>query len=254
MTLRFEKWEGLGNDFILVEEQVTPEQAKRLCDRRRSIGADGVLCVTRHTDSDVAMVVLNADGSRPEMCGNGLRCVAAWVALRHDDLWTVAVHTDAGLRRCDVNPTDHVASPTFDVSAGMGVASIGGTINHSDRTFHHVDVGNPHAVSFDPHSDRDLDLIGPALEQATTGGINVELCTLHPDRIDVIVWERGVGRTLACGTGACAVAAAACHAGHRQNDTPLTVALPGGELVITVSRDMSLRMTGPARRVFVGEL
>lgn len=254
MTLRFEKWQGLGNDFVIVDGRVTPERAQRICDRRRGIGGDGVLCI--EVDAEQArMTVLNADGSRPEMCGNGLRCVvghlAAARALEEGEL---VVSTDAGDKRCRFGRTDH----GYEVSVAMGRAEVGEPFRyeHGGRSwaFVPVDVGNPHAVSFDDHVDGDLDGVGPALEKAQPGGVNVELCRLVDGAIDVVVWERGVGRTLACGTGACAVAAAACAAGKVPYDEPVEVRLPGGALSILVaSGDKTVTMVGPAVRVFEGE-
>lgn len=250
----FEKWEGLGNDFILVEGPVERELAVALCDRRRGIGADGVLSITRDEER-VAMVVTNADGSRPEMCGNGLRCVAGFIARRGDlARGEVVVATDAGERRCLFSRVDR---STYLVEATMGRAKIGEAFTFEAArpwSFLPVDVGNPHAVSFDLHDDADLDVVGPALERHLPGGVNVELCAAQGAAIEVRVWERGVGRTLACGTGACAVAAAAASLGRAPFDAPIEVILPGGPLSITVSADLSLRMQGPARRVFSGAL
>ncbi|MCC6526016.1 MAG: hypothetical protein IT373_25440, partial [Polyangiaceae bacterium] len=111
-------------------------------------------------------------------------------------------------------------------------------------------------VTFDPWDDAAVDRVGPALERAVPGGTNVELCRVSEGgrRIEVVVWERGVGRTLACGTGAVAAAGAAIAAGLARHDEPITVALPGGELVVTVDRAWQARMLGPAERVFEGEL
>jgi diaminopimelate epimerase len=259
--LRFEKWEGLGNDFVVVDADVTPDQARALCDRRLGIGADGVLMVRSLQDVQAErwqMTVLNADGSRPEMCGNGLRCVAAHLAERRGlSEGRIALATDAGDRDCDVTrlSTNHYA-----VTASMGVARVGDVFRYParglGREFLSVDVGNPHAVSFEPFDDEDVDDVGRAVEREINGGTNVEFCQLHEGgrRIDVVVWERGVGRTMACGTGACAVAAAATHAGKAPYDEPLEVRLPGGALTITVGREgRALQMRGPARRVFTGE-
>lgn len=256
---RFEKWEGLGNDFILVETgEVSPEAAARLCDRRRGIGADGVLSIT----DGPRMVVRNADGSRPEMCGNGLRCVAAWLASRGAPP-AITVATDAGDRRCAVAPLGS-AGDAFEVTVDMGTARFDPdlVVAHEgrDHRFRVVDVGNPHAITFEPYEDGALDRLGPVAATAPPGGINVELCRIREAggdavEIDVVVWERGVGRTLACGTGACAVAAAACDAGRARYDQPIRVHLPGGALEITVAAGTrALRMKGPARRVFVGEV
>ncbi len=253
--LAFEKWQGLGNDFILVEgDVVSSEQAKVLCDRRYGIGADGVLCLTRLEPDKLRMIVRNADGSRPEMCGNGLRCAVGWAALRGASRGVVVV-TDSGEMACQQRQTERAG---FEVSADLGVAAVGEAFDyvHRDRSwsFVHVDMGNPHAVSFDAHVDGDAEAVGAALERHVTGGINVELCRMNAGRLLVEVWERGVGRTLACGTGACAALAAACARGLVPAGKPVEVVLPGGALTITVGADGAVNMRGPAGRVFIGQV
>lgn len=254
MRLSFEKWEGLGNDFILVrarEAQITPALVRRLCDRRRGIGADGVLLVG---DEPPSMIVLNADGSRPEMCGNGLRCVAGLLVAAEPK--TLSVRTDAGERTTRVSWT---GADEALVEVDMGRAQIGSSASHEwagrPLNFGAVNVGNPHLITFDPIEAGGRDVLGPQLERATPGGTNVEFATqVAPDAFDVVVWERGVGYTQACGTGACATAALACQAGRAAFESPVKVGLPGGELLITVSRDLNVTMRGPARRVFRGTI
>jgi len=254
---RFEKWHGLGNDFVILEGTDLPTTdalARDLCDRRHGIGADGILLVDTHP-AIPSMTVRNADGSRPEMCGNGLRCVAAYLANAGGQP-PIRVSTDAGDRLCQVTPTDRA---TFDVTIEMGAARLTGEMlaSHRGRTlrFFLVDVGNPHAVTFDPIDPHELETLAPEIALRPPHGTNVELCTQRPERISVVVWERGVGPTLACGTGACAVAAVACETGRAPFDAPLAIELPGGILHITISRDTRLiRMRGPAVRVFTGEL
>ncbi|WP_437305857.1 diaminopimelate epimerase [Sorangium sp. So ce388] len=258
-VVRFEKWEGLGNDFILVEAApMTAEAARRLCDRRFGIGADGVLVIDRERPR---MEVWNADGSRPEMCGNGIRCVAAYLVSRGTPQKAISIATDAGDKRCEVSR----AGDRFDVVVGMGRARMGEplavTALGAEHRFATVDVGNPHAVTFDPYTEEAIDDLGPIVATTPAGGINVEFCRVRPAErgeaacIDVTVWERGVGRTLACGTGACAVAAAACAQGRAPYGAPLRVVLPGGALRITVAAgSLELLMQGPARRAFSGEV
>ncbi|HHH29884.1 MAG TPA: diaminopimelate epimerase [Polyangiaceae bacterium] len=254
MTLHFEKWQGLGNDFVVVDQLVTPERARTICDRRFGVGGDGVLCV-EGIGGQARMTVLNADGSRPEMCGNGLRCVVGHLADARDIAeGELVVATDAGDKRCWFRRK----GDGYEVSVAMGRPGLGEELRfeHEGRTwsFATIDMGNPHAVSFDAHQCGDLDGVGPALERARPGGVNVELCRIVDGAIAVIVWERGVGRTLACGTGACAVAAAACAAELVPYDEPVDVLLPGGPLRITVaSADRTVTMVGPAARVFTGE-
>lgn len=250
MKLRFEKWEGLGNDFVVVEGgegAISAERARAICDRRRGVGADGVLVV-----SAAAMIVWNADGSRPEMCGNGLRCAAAFLARkRGDEALELELSTDAGPRACRV---ERAFAESATVEADMGKARVVGADRIDNHDFTLVDVGNPHAVTFDVAGDHDLDALAAQMQARRPGGANVEFAEVLAERIDVVVVERGVGRTLACGTGAVAVAAAACERGARSFGEPIDVRLPGGALVVRVERDGRAKLTGPARRVFSGEV
>jgi diaminopimelate epimerase len=264
----FEKWEGLGNDFVVVEVNpaLWPGRVVRaVCDRRRGVGADGVLFVDRCEAGMPRMVVRNADGSRPEMCGNGLRCVAGYLATRGafdgDGGW-ITIATDVGPRRCEVRASSPVS---FDVAVEMGPAKILGTfmveIDGRQHAFTHGDVGNPHAITFAAYDEATIDRIGPIVARFPDGGTNVEFCKLvrsetsRVEAVEVVVWERGVGRTLACGTGACAVASAACAAGFRAYGAPLRVRLPGGELSIVIEAGShAATMRGPARQVFTGEV
>jgi diaminopimelate epimerase len=263
-NLRFAKYEGLGNDFLVVdatsETLMDRSQVIELCDRHFGVGADGVLLVTppKSLGARATMVVLNADGSRPEMCGNGLRCVALHLAL-HDRARAISfiVDTDAGARLVAVERSEASAS----ISVGMGRALPEGELAHTfgdaSLDFALVSMGNPHAVCFDAELDeRRLDQLGPALSAQFPAGTNVELVVKRDDRtLEVLVWERGVGRTLACGTGACAVAVAAARQGRVPFDAEIEVRLPGGPLHITVAREtLDVTMRGPARRVFSGEV
>lgn len=256
-TTRFQKWEGLGNDFVLLVDpprEIDSALIRRLCDRRLGIGADGILAV--HTNEALPrMVVRNSDGSRPEMCGNGLRCVAGYL-FEVSGRGHLTVETDAGERACEIHP---LTANSVDVAVAMGPARQGPdlvvALEGVDHRLTTIDMGNPHAITFEPHTHTEFDSLGPAISVFPPGGTNVEFCRDEGDRIRVVVWERGVGRTLACGTGACAVAAAACDAGLAKFDEPVRIALPGGDLEIVVSRRTRLaRMRGPARKVFSGEL
>ena len=253
--LEFEKWQGLGNDFVVVRGgDPGAELAARLCDRRRGIGADGVIAIAEDA-TGVRMIVRNADGSRPEMCGNGVRCVVGSVAVRGGLVrGELVVIADAGPRHCSFEGD---GAGSYRVTVAMGRARLEGPVltpAFEGHAFVRVDLGNPHAVSFDPHLDADLDRIGPLLEAGTPGGINVELCrVVHSTRIEVIVWERGCGRTEACGTGACAVAAAAVAAGLASAKEAIEVVLPGGALAITIDAHTGIAtMRGPAELAFRG--
>lgn len=240
------KHHGLGNDFLVLLDldgtaSVAPADAVALCDRHTGVGADGLLVARPGTlGADVTMVLLNADGSRAEMSGNGIRCLAQAVfqagvvappALR--------VATDAGLRTVTV-VADHDPR-TQRLSVEMGPAEVGadapGWEGGQVRRAVHVDVGNPHVVlqwSGDELPDRDeLIAIGRRIDSATPGGANVELVREVADgALDMVVYERGVGPTLACGTGACASAAAA-HAWGLA-DRSVTVHMPGGSVEVVL--------------------
>ncbi|MEO6603402.1 MAG: diaminopimelate epimerase, partial [Polyangiaceae bacterium] len=211
-NLRFAKYEGLGNDFLVVDASsetfLDASQAVTLCNRHFGVGADGVLLVTKPTSlgARATMVVLNADGSRPEMCGNGLRCVALHLALQ-DRAQGVSfiVDTDAGPRLVAVEGS--YASTSVSVGMGRGVpeGELDYAFGGASLKFALVSMGNPHAISFDAEFDvQRLDQLGPALSAQFPAGTNVELVVKREERqLEVLVWERGVGRTLACGTGAC---------------------------------------------------
>jgi diaminopimelate epimerase len=263
-NLRFAKYEGLGNDFLVVDAAsdtiVDRAQVSKLCDRHFGVGGDGVLLVTPPTSlgSRATMVVLNADGSRPEMCGNGLRCVALHLALQ-DRAHGVSfiVDTDAGQRLVAVERNDTGASVSVGMGRGLPEGELDYAFQGTPLNFALVSMGNPHAISFDAKLDeRALDELGPAFSAQFPAGTNVEIVTPRSQReLDVLVWERGVGRTLACGTGACAVAVAAARQGRVPFDTEIEVRLPGGRLHITVAREtLDVTMRGPARRVFSGEV
>lgn len=262
--LEFRKYHGLGNDFVVIEGSaptVSTAEVVALCDRHRGVGADGVLVIEPIAGSRLAMVIYNRDGSRPEMCGNGVRCVAAY-AVRHwgfdpDD---IVIKSDADTHRCIV---DGVDDRTWEVTVDMGEireVSTSKPLSVDERRFRYVfvDMGNPHAVIFDDPSVAVVDQVGA---QANAGdsrfpdGINVEFA--HPVDTDsgvhyeAVVYERGVGRTRACGTGACAVAVAAWKTGRVDEATPMTVSLPGGALTIEM-RDGRVWMTGPTVEVFSG--
>ena len=275
-TLPFVKVEGLGNDFILLDLRRDPDShqlerlarvAPRWCDRRRGVGADGLLVILPATDevASARMVVLNADGSRPEMCGNGLRCVAAFVAdawsrtepsrRPHEELVAI-VETDAGPHRCRIAAAlahrEDVAE--VDVDVEMVPAILGETVEVPEapgRHFVTVSMGNPHAVAFvtaeeDPEAlARQL---GPGVEQAAAfpDRTNVEFVRAEGDRrLTTWVWERGCGIE-ACGTGACAVAAAAVARGLATRDVPVTVTARRGALHRAGEASAGVRMRGPA--------
>ena len=273
-TLSFEKYQGIGNDFLVIDAAddgvVSPELAAKLCDRRFGVGGDGVILVLPGGPGALArMRVINADGSIPEMCGNGIRCMALHVARHHargEPVLDATFETDAGPRRCHVE-LQSADNRTADVTVDMGIARVlgprrlsvpGETSEWRDIDLVEVNVGNPHAVSLRRPSPEEIDRIGPRLatHEAFPEGANIGFARVQ-DRafLDLVVWERGVGLTLACGTGACAAVAAACSRDLAPWGSPVTVRLPGGPLTIWVEGDGGrARMRGGAQHVYSGRV
>ena len=248
------KMHGTLNDFVVLDNRRglihDPVAFGRfVCDRRSAIGADGLLSIESSRVADARMRVINADGSEAEMCGNGMRCVARYLteAGEGDRL---RVETLAGIIEADVLRGD----PAFDVRLDVSTPEI------ERRTFEgrdvwYVKVGNPHLVIFVDALDA-IDL--PALAErvqvdpAYAGGINVHLAVRTASGLDVKHWERGVGLTMACGTGAVACAAAAIADGSTQS--PVEVVVPGGRLIVGWDGRGPASLTGPAVRVFDGDV
>jgi diaminopimelate epimerase len=261
--MRFHKYEGLGNDFILIDDTTgrdwPAERAVALCDRRFGVGADGVLLVLPPdaTDFDARMRVVNADGSVPEMCGNGIRCVAVHLARgRSMRQGTVRIAADAGVSACAVEDATGEGVVTVDMGIVRVFDDRSIEVEGKRVTLTIADVGNPHAVLFGAFSRGDVERIGPRLSTHPEfpRGTNVEFSRVADDGIDLVVWERGVGVTLACGTGACATAAVACAKGLAKRGSPIAVRLPGGRLDVTIDETGRATMRGPARHVFSGEI
>ena len=287
--MRFGKYHGLGNDFLVVDLRSAssseaaavqdPKNVLALCDRQFGVGGDGVLAVLPSSVADVRMRVLNSDGSEAEMCGNGIRCVAKALydrgRITKDEM---LIETGAGNLLCAIEATNGVAhSVTVQMGAprlsrkeipmtGPGdERCIEQAIEIAGQPFARaitaVSMGNPHAITW-------VDSRDEAWRLAKTVGTNVENHAWFPKRtnaefahvksnkeIDLVVWERGCGITLACGTGACATTVAAVLTGKANEGLPVRVNLPGGTLEITVLPDLSnVLMKGPAVHVFDGEL
>jgi diaminopimelate epimerase len=259
--LRFDKYEGLGNDFLVVdgrdEDAVSPELAAALCDRRFGVGGDGVLLVLPACSPEAVarMRVINADGSVPEMCGNGLRCVALHLARGRRDL-SLRIDTDAGPRLCRIEGSEREAMLTIDMGVVRTLGDRPLQVEGRSVVVAAADAGNPHAVLFGDYARSDAERLGPriATHPEFPRGTNVEFARVAGGGIDVVVWERGVGITLACGTGACATAAVACEKGFVQRGLPVAVHQPGGTLDITIDAAGRATMRGPARHVFSGEV
>lgn len=255
--LRLTKHEGAGNDFLVLVDgddavHLTEAQVRVLCDRHRGVGADGFIRVRPGTDADVVMELVNADGSRAEMSGNGIRCLAqAAVAagLVVPPHFTVA--TDAGLRTVELRPGEGPGEAWAGV--GMGAPVLGEEVPSPlpGTRGRRVDVGNPHLVLLGSGaSEAQVAVVGPRIERAHAGGVNVEFVVPgdRPDELVLRVWERGAGETRACGTGSVAAAAAA-RAWGLVGDRVL-VHNPGGPLEVLLGPDGSeATLSGPVRRV-----
>jgi len=270
--MRFWKYHGLGNDFIVVENfdqtaNKTPEFVRKMCDRHTGVGADGILYVEKDCMCDARMVVMNSDGSEAEMCGNGIRCVAKHLY----DNWYVrnknmSINTLAGQKKIDV--TVH-AGLVESVIVDMGAPKLDrkdipmkgdGQFVDAELTVEGkkirgtaVSMGNPHLIIFQELEADEVDELGPMLEHHASfpKRTNVEFVKLVNGVLEVKVFERGAGWTMACGTGACATAVAAAVLGKAPFEKEVEVRLPGGSLWITVSRDLSnVKMRGPAVLVY----
>jgi diaminopimelate epimerase len=246
LTLTLTKHHGLGNDFLVVLDP--PEQmdlaaaARHLCDRRRGVGADGFLAGFRTDVADARMVLHNADGSVAEMSGNGIRCLAqAVVDAGWCDEGSVAIATDVGDRVVDVGPDDGHGLRISRTS--MGPAKVVRT----EGKLAVVDTGNPHLVlQVDDPAAIDMDALG-----AEHADVNVEVIRVDDrSNITMRVYERGVGVTEACGTGSCAVAAAALAWGL--TGPQVVVHNPGGPLTVELDLADEAWLTGPS--VFVGRV
>ncbi len=247
MTLRFlQKWHGAGNDFLVevLEHGTAPwwdaERVRAVCQRSTGVGADGLLLAT--VGSDVTMVLYNADGSRAEMSGNGARCLAAAVRRATRGAWReLDVHTDAGVRHVSLTGDQDGGTASVD----MGTVSTG---PGPEGSLGFATVGNPHVVVLDDAAWTTAQREVRARDWSdSVGGANVEFITpVTRERIDLRVFERGVGWTLACGTGSCAVAVVARDGGL--SGDVVTVGNPGGDLEVRLEGSRAT-LGGPVRFV-----
>ncbi len=279
MKLQFVKMHGAGNDYVYVDGmkyQIPDEStaAKKLSDRHFSIGGDGLIIIKKGTKADFEMVMYNPDGSRGAMCGNGIRCVAKYL---FDEGYTngkteFTIESMGAIKHIKVNVIDgKVVSARVDMGKPILKASdipvnfdgekcVNQPVTFADRKFNMtcVSMGNPHAVMFiDEHPiDFDLNKYGKTAEQNTElfpDRVNAEFAkVIDRENIEMRVYERGTGETLACGTGACATAVSAILNGYCNNK--VTVHLLGGDLLIEWSgnENDSVIMTGPAEYAFTG--
>ena len=268
------KMHGLGNDFVCLDRFLStpdledyPELARSLCHRHFGVGADGLIVILPSTKADAKMRIFNADGSEPEMCGNGIRCFAKYL---YDSGYVpkeeMTVETLAGILTVKLS-VDQGEAQMITVNMGQpklkpeeipvkitGRQVVGEKLQVNGRTlvFTAVSMGNPHCVIFTPaFEDLEFTALGPALEKHPLfpQKTNVEFVRVdNPSELTVKVWERGVGPTLACGTGACASVVAAVLEGKCERK--VTVHLPGGDLYIEWGLDDQVLMTGSAVYVF----
>ena len=262
MSFRFHKMHGLGNDFVVIDARQQPvamdaARARAIADRREGVGCDQVILIEASSTADARMRIWNSDGGEVEACGNASRAVALLLG-RQSTLETLGgtlqLAVDGALATVDMGAPRFgwdeipVAYPMDTAHLPVGWDELGDPCA--------VNVGNPHVIFFVDDCDGvDLERLGPQIEHDPIfpDRVNVNVATVEAsDRIRLRVWERGAGLTRACGTGACATAVAAIRSGRVES--PVTVALPGGELLIDWIAGGSINMSGPATHVFTGEV
>jgi diaminopimelate epimerase len=261
MKRRFRKMHGLGNDFVIFDSreapvEMTEARARALADRRTGIGCDQLIVLEPSDVAEVRMRIWNSDGGEVESCGNAARCVAL---LLGGAGW---IETAGGLLAASANgaaATVDMGEPRFGwdeipLAYPMDTAAMPVAWEELREPFA-VNVGNPHVVFFVEDADAvDLERLGPLIENDPLfpERINVNVASVGDGAIRLRVWERGAGLTRACGTGACATAVAAVS--RRMVASPVKVHLPGGPLSIAWGPESTIAMSGPATRVFEGEV
>ena len=276
--MKFTKMHGCGNDYVYVNgftEKVAdkPKAVVALSDRHFGIGSDGVIFINPSQQADFEMEMYNADGTRAEMCGNGIRCVAKYVYdYGLTDKTSISVETASGIKYLDLTVENgkvalvkvNMGAPILEAAKIPVVSEKEQVINEpllvdgKEYRITGVSMGNPHAITYiDDVKGLDIEKIGPKFEfhPAFPDRINTEFVKVLDDHtVEMRVWERGSGETLACGTGACAVAVASILNGYVKEEE-VTVKLLGGDLKIYWDREENLvYMTGPAAVVFDGEI
>jgi len=275
-TVSFTKMHGIGNDYVYINCLETPLEdpsgtAIIMADRHFGVGGDGIVLILPSDVADFRMRMLNSDGSEAEMCGNAIRCVAKYVYDRgHTAQTTISIETLAGIRVLDLTVTQGaVESVRVDMGEPVlraadipveadGERVVDGPLEVDGETYRMtcVSMGNPHCIIFVDEITDDLVLsVGPKIEMHPRfpSKINVEFARIIArDELQMRVWERGAGETLACGTGASALAVAAALNGHC--DRHVTIHLLGGDLEIDWTEDNHVFMAGPGTFVFDGQM
>ncbi|MDO5559494.1 MAG: diaminopimelate epimerase [Oscillospiraceae bacterium] len=278
--MKFTKMQGIGNDYVYVncfkEKVENPsEVSKIISDRHFGIGADGLILIMPSDKADFRMKMYNADGSEGMMCGNGTRCIGKYV---YDNGLTqkkeITLETKSGIRYLSLDTVDgKVVSASVDMGKAVlkpsdipviadkdaeSFIAVPVKVGNKEYKLTCISMGNPHAVVYmDNVDDLDLEKIGPDFEnhKMFPHRVNTEFVeVISENKIKMRVWERGSGETLACGTGACASAAASVLNNYCKYDEEITVVLRGGELKITYQKDGTVYMRGPAVKVFDGEI
>jgi diaminopimelate epimerase len=268
--MRFEKWQALGNDYVIVEAdalpwELTPKRIRWLCEPHRGVGADGVLMLSRaeHARQVAELRIFNPDGSEAELSGNGARQAALY--LRRAG-WTdedeFPILTGAGEIRPTITSPDtatiamgkaSVTSPDFPSGGPDGTGAL--TAGGREWRFQHISIGNPQCVieAGEELEELDLGAVGPEIERSELfpNRTNVSFIRIEGSAVRARIFERGVGETLSSGTGASGAAVAAVLGGAA---SPIAVKLDGGELAVEVGEDLDVRLTGTAEPVFRGEL
>jgi diaminopimelate epimerase len=277
----FTKLQGLGNDFVLINAcALSPRDwsliAKSVCERRFGVGADGLLLLLPSTSADFRMRMFNPDGSEAEACGNGLRCLVRYITADNLQLGeTMTIETKAGMRHARLRPHNvalievSMGQPEFipenipvNVKPNQGrlfgpmLGDYTLSVDGDNLKLNFISMGNPHTVMFitDPVADYPLNRIGPFVErhELFPQHVNFEVTrVLDHDNIEMRVWERGAGETLACGSGACAAAVAAFL--HGFTGEKIRVKLPGGPAEVTWDGQGEVYLAGIAEKVFTGE-
>lgn len=273
--MKFTKMHGCGNDYVYVDctkamLKDPSAAAQALSDRHFGVGGDGLILICPSETADFRMAMYNADGSEGAMCGNGIRCVAKYVYDKGlTDKTRITVETKAGIKTLDLTVEEGKVSlvkvdmglPNCNSEAipvvGLGDFVVGRSVNVAGRdwTMTCVSMGNPHAVVWVDSMNLPLEELGPQFEHHSMfpDRVNTEFVQILNDHeINMRVWERGSGETLACGTGACASVAATYL--NRRTGSSVLVHLRGGDLMIEIGDDGHIYMTGPATTVFEGEI